>query len=138
MAFINVVGVQFRRASKVYDFHGSNLSLHVGDFVVVDTDRGPSVAQVARLRYVEEKQNKDQALKKIIRRAQEKDLINSSKFIEDQVLKIARDKVEQAKLDMHILKAEIQFGGSKIIVYFSAPGRVDFRDLVKDHDNCTI
>jgi cell fate regulator YaaT (PSP1 superfamily) len=132
MEFRNVVGVQFRRAGKVYDFDGGEFNLKVGDSVVVDTERGPSLAQVARLRYIGSEDLHDGGLKKIVRPASDKDIHNRSKMTEEEALHLTRDKVKMLQLDMHALKAEIQFSGNKTIIYFSAPGRVDFRDLVKE------
>jgi cell fate regulator YaaT (PSP1 superfamily) len=64
--------------------------------------------------------------------AGERDLSEEGQFSESQMMDIARGRVESFKLDMRIMKAEAQMGGNKVIVYFSSPGRVDFRDLVKD------
>lgn len=132
MANVNIVGVQFRRAGKIYDFLPGENALRVGDDVVVDTERGPSLAKVVRLQFQDDEAYAAAPLKPVMRPASENDLRETSHLTLDEAVRIARGRVEHFKLNMRILKAEGQFGGNKLIVYFSAPGRVDFRDLVKD------
>ena len=132
MDFVNIAGLQFRRAGKIYDFNIDGFALTVGDEVVVDTERGPSVAKVASLKYVSKEKYPSDGLKGIMRVATERDLSPSSRFSPEDVERITKEKIARAGLEMKILKAEIQLGGNKITVFFSAPGRVDFRDLVKD------
>jgi cell fate regulator YaaT (PSP1 superfamily) len=132
MSFVNVVGVQFRRAGKIYDFAPGALTLRVGDQVVVDTERGATLAKVVRVTTQTTQTSDPAAVKPVLRVANERDLDERGPFTEEQVMNIARSRVEAAKLDMRIMKAELQMSGNKVTVYFSAPGRVDFRDLVKD------
>ncbi len=132
MSFVNVVGVQFRRAGKIYDFDALENRLKVGDHVVVETDRGPSLAQVATLKYIEKNAQGEGGLKPIVRVASDRDLDPAGKLDPDKATAFAKDRISRLGLEMHVLKAEVQFGGNKVIVFFSAPGRVDFRDLVKD------
>jgi cell fate regulator YaaT (PSP1 superfamily) len=131
MVGVNVVGVQFRRAGKVYDFNAQDIDLRIGDQVVVDTDRGPSLAKVVQLKYFEAHEMKGEEVKPVMRKASEKDLKESLKLTEDHAEEYTSAKVKELKLEMRVLKAEVQFGGNKVILYFSAPGRVDFRELVK-------
>lgn len=134
MGLVNIVGVQFRRAGKIYDFMPGEAALRIGDDVVVDTDRGPTLAKVVRVQFVDDGPyfNSASPLKTVMRTASENDLRETSHVTLDESVRIARARVEHFKLNMRILKAEGQFGGNKLIIYFSAPGRVDFRDLVKD------
>ncbi len=132
MNTVNVVGVQFRRAGKIYHFTAGEFDVRVGDEVVVDTDRGPSLAEVAVLKLVDRSEVGDQELKPIIRKASQKDLEPAGKLTPDYVEKFAREALKRHDLNIRILKAEILLGGNKVVVYFSAPGRVDFRELVKD------
>ena len=132
MEYINIVGVQFNTAGKIYDFSTNQLSLRVGDPVVVDTERGASLAKVVTVKYVDEDRYEKGALKKVIRKASNKDLDPVGKLDESEVLNFTRKKVKDLDLEMRILKPEIQFSGNKVILYFTAPGRVDFRDLVKE------
>jgi len=128
----NVVGVQFRRAGKIYDFLPGEISLRVGDQIVVDTERGPTVARVVRIAAQNGQASETGQLKTIMRMASDRDLSDTGHFTDAQMMDIARSRVDAFKLDMRIMKAESQMGGSKITIYFSSPGRVDFRDLVKD------
>lgn len=132
MEYINIVGVQFNTAGKIYDFSTNELSLRVGDPVVVDTERGASLAKVVTVKYVDQDKYEKGSLKKVIRKASNKDLDPAGKLDETEVLNFTRQKVKSLDLEMRILKAEIQFSGNKVILYFTAPGRVDFRDLVKE------
>lgn len=132
MSTVNVVGVQFRRAGKIYHFSAGEFDVRVGDEVVVDTDRGPSLAEVTVLKLVDRSEVGEQDLKPIIRKATQKDLEPAGKLTPEYVESFARDALKRHNLDIRILKAEILLGGNKITVYFSAPGRVDFRELVKD------
>lgn len=132
MSTVNVIGVQFRRAGKIYHFTAGDFDVRVGDEVVVDTDRGPSLAEVTVLRLLDRSELGDQELKPIIRKASQKDLEPAGKLTPEYVEKFARDALKRHDLNIRILKGEILLGGNKVIVYFSAPGRVDFRELVKD------
>ena len=132
MDSVNVVGVQFRRAGKIYHFTPGDYDVRIGDPVVVDTDRGPSLAEVTVLKLLARSELGDQELKPIIRKASAKDLEIPSKQSPEFVENFSREALKRHELNLRILKAEVQLGGNKIIVYFSAPGRVDFRELVKD------
>jgi cell fate regulator YaaT (PSP1 superfamily) len=129
---MNIVGVQFRRAGKIYDFLPGEISLNVGDQVVVDTERGATVARVVKIDSRVSSDIDPLQVKPVIRMATERDLDDSGHFNEAQVMEIARSRVDVFKLDMRIMKVEMQMSGNKITIYFSSPGRVDFRDLVKD------
>lgn len=132
MSYINVVGVQFNTAGKIYDFSINDLSLRVGDPVVVDTERGASLAKVVTVKFISDSFYEKGSLKKVLRKASKKDLDSASKLNEDDVLVYTRKKVKELDLEMKVLKGEIQFSGNKVILYFTAPGRIDFRDLVKE------
>ena len=123
----NVAGVQFRRAGKIYDFICGDVALQVGDQVVVDTERGPSMARVAILRY----QMGNHELKPILRKPSKFEIEKPPKVSQAEVITYTREQIKKHGLDMKILTSDIQFGGNKITIYFSSAGRVDFRDLVK-------
>ena len=129
---INVVGVQFRRAGRIYDFLTGAHDLRVGDDVVVDTERGPSLAKVAKVDFALERHFRDKELKSVTRRATEEDLLAAGRLSAEYCVAYTRERVDSLDLKMTVLQSEVQFGGTKVIVYFSAPGRVDFRDLVKE------
>lgn len=132
MNTVNVVGVQFRRAGKIYHFTPGDWDLRIGDAVVVDTDRGPSLAEVATIKLLDADATQDQELKPIMRKASQKDIESIDKLKPDYVESFARGALNRHELKIRILKAEVQLGGNKVVIYFSAPGRVDFRELVKD------
>lgn len=127
----NIASVQFGRSGKIYDFSYNSFALKVGDAVVVETDRGVSLASIVKLSYRfpgEELRH----LKPILRKASPEELVSPASPSPEDVNKFTELKVQELKLNMRILKSEVQFGGNKIIIYFSSPGRVDFRDLVKE------
>ncbi|NRA43830.1 MAG: hypothetical protein HRU09_02625 [Oligoflexales bacterium] len=129
---INIVGVQFRRSGKIYDFSSEGLSVIVGDHVIVDSDRGPSLAEVVSVRFHHPEEHFEKKLKPIVRVASKKEVNRPARLTPDDVTSFTKEQVEKHSLKMRILRSEVQFGGNKVIVYFTAPGRVDFRELVKD------
>jgi len=132
MPGINIVGVQFRRAGKIYDFDAREFPLAVGDKVVVETERGPSLAEVKRIQFVDDVEVNLEALKPIVRLASVKDQESAGRLTGEHSETFTKQKIKDLNLDMRVINVEIQFGGNKVIVYFSAPGRVDFRELVKE------
>lgn len=126
----NIVGVQFRKTGKIYDFDGRDFTLAVGDFVVVDTDRGQSIAEVKKIQF--QQLGEKERLKSIVRLASDRDLKASDRLTEERVETFSNQKIKELKLKMKVISAEVQFGGQKAIIFFSAPGRVDFRELVKE------
>lgn len=132
MSGVNIVGVQFRRAGKIYDFDGHELLLKLGDKVVVETERGLSLAEVKRVAFAMGHERDMSALKPVIRLASDKDLESEGRLTPEYAKSFAKEKITGLKLDMHVINVEVQFGGNKVIIFFSAPGRVDFRELVKE------
>lgn len=128
---VSLIGVQFRRAGKIYDFSPGEHIVQAGDDVVVDTERGLSLAKVVQVKYMEPNRVPED-IKPIIRVASKNDIQDTQKLGSESVTTYTRERVTNLKIDMRVLKSEVQFGGAKVIVYFSAPGRVDFRELVKD------
>lgn len=129
-----VVGVSFKKAGKVYYFDPSDLELRYGDKVIVETSRGIELGEVV----INPKQVTEteiiQPLKKVIRKATLKDLeqleINKEKEVE--AYDICLKKIAKHDLPMKLVDVEYTFDNNKIIFYFTAEGRVDFRELVKD------
>ncbi len=132
MSGINIVGVQFRRAGKIYDFDGKELLLKLGDRVVVETERGLSLAEVKRVAFAYPDERDISLLKPVIRLASRKDLESEGRLTPEYAKDFAKGKIVELKLEMHVINVEVQFGGNKVIIFFSAPGRVDFRELVKE------
>lgn len=129
---INTVGVQFRRAGKIYDFSANGHQVLVGDFVIVDSERGPSLAEVVAINFRHPNDKFEKKLKPIVRIASPKEMARPSRLSSEEVNRFTSEQVKKHKLKMRILKCEVQFGSNKIVVYFTSPGRVDFRELVKD------
>jgi len=131
MAFLNTVGVQFAEAGKIYYFRFEGHDLKIGDRVVVETERGLGLVRVVCIQYQENTKKLD-FIKNILRVANKRDLSRETTISQEEILHFVRKKVQNLNLDMQILRIDVQFGGDKIVVYFSAPGRVDFRELIKD------
>jgi cell fate regulator YaaT (PSP1 superfamily) len=131
MDSVNVIGVQFRRAGRIYDFASGEINLTVGDDVVVETDRGPSLAKVAQITFQAAKKSRAKELRPITRLATKRDMEDARKLTPEFAVDFSRKRINNLKLNMTVLQAEVQFGGNKVIIFFTAPGRVDFRELVK-------
>ena len=129
-----IIGVKFRNTGKVYYFAPKDEEYRKGDGVIVETARGVEYARVAIERREIDDSEIVQPLKTVIRRATEKDdernLSNIAK--EADAKKVAEEKIAAHKLKMKLIDAEYTFDGSKLVFYFTAAGRVDFRELVKD------
>ncbi len=129
-----VIGVRFRQAGKIYHFSPGKLDIKVNDRIIVETMRGKELGTVV----IEGKEIADsdiaQPLKTIERLATEKDLNSEieNKNREIDAIEICREKVRNHGLQMKIIQAEFTFDNSKVLFYFTADGRIDFRELVKD------
>lgn len=131
---ITVIGVRFKKAGKIYYFNPGNLDIKKGDFVVVETARGVEFGEcVVGVKEL----NEDEIvapLKDVIRKASEEDVevnrVNKSK--QEDAFKICLDKIKEHGLKMKLIDVEYTFDNNKVIFYFTADGRVDFRELVKD------
>ena len=129
-----IVGVRFKKAGKIYYFDPGTLELHKEDPVIVETARGLEYGHVViPVRQLEDAEVAT-PLKPVLRKATEKDTAkvadNESK--EAEAMRICGQKIVAHKLDMNLVSVEYTFDVSKIIFYFTAEGRVDFRELVKD------
>lgn len=131
---IEIIGVRFKDVGKIYYFDPDGHSLKKEDRVIVETARGIECGEVAMEN--REIDNKDVVypLKKLIRVATEEDLkkIAENKEKEKKAFEICLEKIAQHNLVMKLVDVEYTFDNSKILFYFTADGRVDFRDLVKD------
>lgn len=129
-----IVGIKFRRTPKVYYFAAGDHKYTEGAGVVVETAKGQEYGTVAMLPKEVDEKEIVQPLKPIIRLAtrhdDEKMAAYEAKHAE--VMRVATEKIEASKLDMKLVDAEYTFDGSKLVLYFTADGRVDFRDLVKE------
>ncbi len=130
----NVIGVRFKNMGKVYYFSAAGHTFAKGDYAVVETSRGLECGEV-----VMENRDVDDAeivkpLKEVVRPATPDDVRRSKENAkkEAEALKLCEERVAAHKLEMNLISAEYAFDGSKILFYFTAEGRVDFRNLVKD------
>ena len=131
---MTVIGVRFKKAGKVYYFDPGAVWPNPGEHVVVETSRGVELGEViAGAREVADEQIVA-PLKKVIRVATPEDVQRSeyNQSQEKQAFTVCQDRIAQHKLEMKLVDVEYTFDGSKIIFYFTANGRVDFRELVKD------
>lgn len=131
---IKVIGVRFRRAGKIYNFDPDGKELKAGDHVIVETARGIEYGYVVYgVREVEEDEV-IMPLKPVIRAATPEDdkkaLENAEK--EEKAFKICKEKISKHGLEMKLIDAEYTFDNNKVLFYFTADGRIDFRELVKD------
>lgn len=131
---VKTVGVRFKKAGKIYYFDPDELDIKSEDNVIVETVRGIEFGEVVLgIREVPEEQIVA-PLKKVLRIATEDDkrIYQENKNKEADALAICLQKIQQHNLDMKLIDVEYTFDNNKIIFYFTADGRVDFRELVKD------
>lgn len=131
---IKVIGVRFKKAGKIYYFDPAELEVKKGDYVIVETARGIEFGEcVIGIKEIKEEEIVS-PLKSVIRIADEKDIEKHKENKEKEVkaLEICFNKVKEHKLDMKLIDVEYTFDNHKVIFYFTADGRVDFRELVKD------
>lgn len=131
---IEVIGVAFKEGGKVYYFAPAKGNYEVGKGVIVETARGVEYATVVMPRTQVEDSQVVMPLKPVMRIATEKDEETRRKNIEKkgEAMKTVREKIEKHGLDMKLIDCEFTFDGAKAVFYYSAPQRVDFRELVKD------
>ena len=129
-----IIGVRFRKAGKIYYFEPNGLEVEVGQHVIVETSRGVEYGTVV----LSPREVSDEAisspLKPVIRLATEEDDATeaANKEKEKEAMVICREKIAKHELEMRLLDCEYTFDGNKVLFYFTADGRVDFRELVKD------
>ncbi len=129
-----VVGVRFRSAGKIYFFDPAGLEIETGDKVVVETARGMEFGTVVLgIREVED-EKVVQPLKTVTRIATKKDIeaAEANKAKEKDAFNICLEKIKKHELEMKLIDAEYTFDNNKLLFYFTADGRIDFRELVKD------
>lgn len=131
---IKVVGVRFRAAGKIYFFDPLNFNIKKGNHVIVETARGVEYGVVVGSMKEVEDNKVVQPLKPVLRIATPHDDKQeiSNKIKEKEAFKICLEKIQKHKLDMKLIDAEYTFDNNKVLFYFTADGRIDFRELVKD------
>ena len=131
---IKVVGIRFKKAGKIYYFGPNDLDIKKGDYVVVETARGIEFGEcVIGIKEIKEEEIVS-PLKNVLRIADENDVFKhkENKSKEKEALEICMKKIEEHNLQMKLIDVEYTFDNNKVIFYFTADGRVDFRELVKD------
>ena len=129
-----VIGVRFRRAGKVYFFSPGKLEIRHGDNVIVETARGVEFGSVVTGPREVEEERISQPLKSVIRIANRDDYRREEKNREKEkeAFSICQEKIRKHGLEMKLIDAEYTFDNTKVLFYFTADGRIDFRELVKD------
>ena len=129
-----VCGVRFKTPGKIYYFDPNGIELQNEDFVIVETSMGKEfgIVGIAK-KNIDEEMHKEE-LKKVLKKASKEDIKQNdiNKKDQNRALDTVRKKVKEHKLEMNVIEARYLFDRSKIIFYFVADGRIDFRDLVKD------
>ena len=128
-----IIGIRFNTAGKIYYFAPNGKKADVGMGVIVETARGVEFGTVAIANKMVNESEVVQPLKPITRIATNADYsqLEKNKEKEKEAFRVANEKILEHKLDMHLVNTEYTFDGSKILFYFTAEGRVDFRELVK-------
>ena len=129
-----VIGVRFKSTGKIYYFSPKGITLEKGDMAIVETSRGIECGEVVMENRIINDESVILPLKDVIRKATHEDVLHSqeNKAKEQDAFLKCEKKIEQHKLDMKLVDVEYTFDNTKILFYFTADGRVDFRELVKD------
>ncbi len=131
---MNIIGVRLKKPGKIYFFDTNGIELKIGDSVIIETSMGKELGVVATTNRQVDEKNKSDSLKKIIRKASRDDIKhqeeNNKK--EKEAFETCKKKIKEHNLEMDLVEARYLFDNSKLIFYFTAEGRIDFRDLVKD------
>ena len=129
-----VIGVRFRTAGKIYFFSPGEFEIKQGDHVIVETARGIEYGRVVSAPKEVDDDSVIQPLKSVIRIATEQDekTVEKNRQKEKEAFKICQEKIRKHGLDMKLIEAEYTFDNNKVLFYFTADGRIDFRELVKD------
>ena len=131
---VKVIGVRFRQAGKIYYFSPGKLKIQTGDHVIVETARGLEYGYVVIGNKEVDDSKVVQPLKPVLRMATEQDTrqAEENKEKEKEAFKICLEKIRKHKLEMKLIDVEYTFDNNKVLFYFTADGRIDFRELVKD------
>ena len=130
----DIVGIRFRKLGKIYFFDPQYLILRKDDRVIVDTEEGEEIGTVAIPNRTLEDDKIKQELKRVLRLANERDLkqYEECKQNEEKAFDLCVKKIKEHGLKMNLTDVEFKFNNSKILFYFTADGRIDFRELVRD------
>ncbi len=131
---IEIIGIRFKKVGKIYYFAPGNIKANVGDKAIVETVRGVECGEVVIANRMIDDKLVTSELKEVIRLATPEDLETVKKNIQKQkdAFAICQQKIKNRGLDMNLIDVEFTFDNNKILFYFTAETRVDFRELVKD------
>ncbi len=131
---LDLVTVRFKESKRVGEFVAAQLGLRVGDRCIVSTDRGAELGTVLRGRTVEQANFRSSRINKALRKATDRDLYLYEKkaFREERARRFCRKRIRVRQLAMKLSEVEYIFDGSRVVFYFTANQRVDFRQLVQD------
>ena len=131
---VKIVGVRFRNAGKVYYFDPKNYKMRPGDHVIVETARGIEYGTVTGKVQDMPEEKVVQPLKPVLRVANAEDNAKAARNREREreAMAICKEKIRKHNLEMKLIDAEYTFDNNKVLFYFTADGRIDFRELVKD------
>ena len=129
-----IIGVRFKRLGKIYFFDPKWLEVKKGENVIVETSQGEEIAEVVVTNRLVEEEKITTPLKKVLRLASQRDLKHAEKCRkkEKEAFEVCKKKIKEHGLEMTLTDVEYKFDNSKILFYFTADGRIDFRELVKD------
>ncbi|MGN0172122.1 MAG: stage 0 sporulation family protein [Acutalibacteraceae bacterium] len=129
-----IVGIRFKSAGKIYYFDPADIRLEKGDYAVVDTARGMECGEVVIANRDIQDDAVNKPLRPVLRKASEEDVrrAEENQAKKRQTMNTCQQRIDAHKLDMKLVDVEFAFDNSKILFYFTADGRVDFRELVKD------
>lgn len=131
---VDVIGVRFRQTGKIYFFAPENYDVKVGDNVIVETARGIEYGKVVLGKRQIEESKLVSSLKSVIRIATEEDdqIQRENQLKKEEAFQICLEKIKKHGLEMKLIDCEYTFDNNKLLFYFTAGGRIDFRELVKD------
>ena len=131
---VEVVDIQFRPGQKIYYFSPNGLTFKTGDHVIIDTARGPEFGIVAGGNHTIPTKDVVSPLRSVVRKANAQDerMVEANLATEKKAYEVCQEKIAEFGLDMQLVSAECSFDGGKILFFFTADERVDFRELVKN------
>lgn len=131
---VEIIGIRFKKGGKVYYFSPGDIKVETGQYAIVETSRGIECGEIVIANRMVPDEEVVAPLKELIRIATEEDLkiVEQNKIKEKEAFKICEEKIAFRKLDMKLIDVECTFDNNKILFYFTAELRVDFRELVKD------
>ncbi len=130
-----IIGVNFRESGKMYYFYPDRMQCEIGDHVIVDTARGMEFGTVTAANTQVAVHSLNLPLRRVLRRATEQDIKHHEENQKKRAraFDVCREKIREHGVEMKLVDVEYAFDGSKLMFYFTADGRVDFRELVKEY-----